>query len=164
MSQTTERDGVPPSAPTRSHDVPGTGLSRPIQEHLGRELRTTYNADAPDKPAYLGDPVLPVLLPGDEEDVDVGHLAPPRFARLVTPRVGIPPDCSRARSGRHAEPIAHHVRFARRDGVVVERRHHPVQVVPRDPLPVAVESRQPEPVRVRIHVAIRPGTNVAVNP
>ena len=38
----------------------GAGLPRPIQEHLGQQLRTTYNAEAASKPAYLGDPVLPL--------------------------------------------------------------------------------------------------------
>jgi hypothetical protein len=47
-------------APPPGEDAAGAGLSRPIQEHLGRELRTTYNAEAPEKPAYLGDPVLPL--------------------------------------------------------------------------------------------------------
>ena len=46
--------------------VPGAGgsdeerprLDRPVQEHLGQQLRTTYHALA-DKPAFLGDPALP---------------------------------------------------------------------------------------------------------
>ena len=36
----------------------GAVLPRPIQEHLGQQLRTTYNAEMPEKPTYLGDPVL----------------------------------------------------------------------------------------------------------
>ena len=33
-------------------------LPKPIQEHLGRQLRSAYNAQA-EKPAFLGDPVVP---------------------------------------------------------------------------------------------------------
>jgi hypothetical protein len=33
-------------------------LPRDIREHLGRQLRSAYNADA-EKPAYLGDPAVP---------------------------------------------------------------------------------------------------------
>jgi hypothetical protein len=33
-------------------------LPKPIQEHLGRQLRSTYNAEA-DRPAFLGDPAIP---------------------------------------------------------------------------------------------------------
>lgn len=44
------------------NQVPGkpaqAGLSRPLQEHLGQQLRTTYDA-AVEKPAFLGDPALP---------------------------------------------------------------------------------------------------------
>jgi hypothetical protein len=34
------------------------GLTKPVQEHLGHELRSVYNQMA-DKPRYLGDPALP---------------------------------------------------------------------------------------------------------
>jgi hypothetical protein len=34
-------------------------LPRPLQEHLARELRSTYHATE-DKPAFLGDPAIPV--------------------------------------------------------------------------------------------------------
>ena len=34
-------------------------LPRPIQEHLGQQLRMRYR-QAEDKPAYLGDPALPI--------------------------------------------------------------------------------------------------------
>lgn len=37
--------------------IPGR-LAKPVQDHLGRELRAVYNQLA-DKPAYLGDPALP---------------------------------------------------------------------------------------------------------
>lgn len=47
-------------APTRSVDAEGAPslLDRPIQEHIGKELRSTYNVMT-DKPAFLGDPVIP---------------------------------------------------------------------------------------------------------
>lgn len=35
-----------------------TPLPRPVQEHLGRQLRAAYRAAEP-PPAYLGDPALP---------------------------------------------------------------------------------------------------------
>jgi hypothetical protein len=57
MSQPPERDEASPPEPAAGQDAT---LSRPIQEHLGKELRTTYRVEAPEKPAYLGDPVLPV--------------------------------------------------------------------------------------------------------
>ena len=64
MPDTPERDkapAVPPAdAPRSSPEQAGVGLPRPIQEHLGQQLRTTYNAETPEKPAYLGDPVLPL--------------------------------------------------------------------------------------------------------
>ena len=60
MSDTSEGDDTPLPGATSGQDPAGAGLPRPIQEHLGRELRTTYNAQAPEKPAYLGDPVLPL--------------------------------------------------------------------------------------------------------
>ena len=34
-------------------------LPRPVQDHLGRQLRATY-FETQDKPAYLGDPALPI--------------------------------------------------------------------------------------------------------
>jgi hypothetical protein len=36
-----------------------SSLSRPLQEHLARELRSTYHATE-EKPAFLGDPAIPV--------------------------------------------------------------------------------------------------------
>ena len=61
VSDTPERDDAPAAAPP---DAPpeqaGAGLPRPIQEHLGRQLRTSYNAETEEKPAYLGDPALPL--------------------------------------------------------------------------------------------------------
>jgi hypothetical protein len=39
-------------------DDPASSLARPIQEHLAQQLRTTYHVMA-DKPAFLGDPVVP---------------------------------------------------------------------------------------------------------
>jgi hypothetical protein len=38
---------------------PASGLPRPLQEHLARELRSTYHATE-EKPAFLGDPAIPV--------------------------------------------------------------------------------------------------------
>jgi hypothetical protein len=38
---------------------PASGLPRPLQEHLARELRSTYHATE-EKPAFLGDPTIPV--------------------------------------------------------------------------------------------------------
>ena len=64
MADTPEEDrarAVPPAdAPGGSPDQAGAALPRPIQELLGKQLRTTYSAETPDKPAYLGDPVLPI--------------------------------------------------------------------------------------------------------
>ena len=36
----------------------GSGLPRPLQEHLAQQLRSTYQATA-EKPAFLGDPAVP---------------------------------------------------------------------------------------------------------
>ena len=36
-----------------------TFLPRSVQEHLGQQLRSAYN-ELQEKPAYLGDPALPV--------------------------------------------------------------------------------------------------------
>jgi len=38
---------------------PARALPRPLQEHLARELRSTYHATE-EKPAFLGDPAIPV--------------------------------------------------------------------------------------------------------
>jgi len=40
---------------------PYSGLDKPVQEHLGKELRGIYNVVA-DKPAYLGESPLPAAL------------------------------------------------------------------------------------------------------
>ena len=40
-------------------DLSGTALPRPVQEHLAKELRAEYQLVA-DKPAFLGDPAIPV--------------------------------------------------------------------------------------------------------
>jgi hypothetical protein len=37
---------------------PGTPLPKNVQEHLGRQLRSTYNAKA-ERPTFLGDPAVP---------------------------------------------------------------------------------------------------------
>ncbi|GJD60410.1 hypothetical protein [Methylobacterium frigidaeris] len=44
-----------PSDPYENHDA---ALPQPVREHLGQQLRSTYNAEA-EKPDYLGDPGLP---------------------------------------------------------------------------------------------------------
>jgi hypothetical protein len=44
----------PGAAPERASSLP-----RPLQEHLARELRSTYHATE-EKPAFLGDPAIPV--------------------------------------------------------------------------------------------------------
>ena len=38
----------------------GLTLPRPVQEHLARELRAAY-VEKQERPAYLGDPSLPVM-------------------------------------------------------------------------------------------------------
>jgi len=38
---------------------PGSGLPRPLQEHLAQKLRSAYHELA-EKPAFLGDPAVPV--------------------------------------------------------------------------------------------------------
>ena len=49
----------PGSAPAPDPEAPvGSGLARPLQEHLGQQLRTTYQAMA-EKPAFLGDANVP---------------------------------------------------------------------------------------------------------
>ena len=42
-------------------DAPDNGLDKPVQEHLGKELRGIYNVVA-EKPAYLGESPLPAAL------------------------------------------------------------------------------------------------------
>jgi hypothetical protein len=37
---------------------PGSGLARPLQEHLAQKLRSAYHELA-EKPAFLGDPAVP---------------------------------------------------------------------------------------------------------
>lgn len=56
-------DTEAPSTPAVEPEPPrtdeaGSSLARPIQEHLAQQLRTTYHAMS-DKPAFLGDPVVP---------------------------------------------------------------------------------------------------------
>jgi hypothetical protein len=45
-------------APVAAAPATNPQLDRPIQDHLGRQLRSILNQVA-DKPAYLGDPALP---------------------------------------------------------------------------------------------------------
>jgi hypothetical protein len=64
MPDAPERDESPAVSPAEAAsagpEAAGAGLPRPIQEHLGQQLRTTYNVETAEKPAYLGDPVLPL--------------------------------------------------------------------------------------------------------
>ncbi len=62
MPDAPERDEgqAAPHAGASDAGEAGAGLPRPIQEHLGQQLRSTYNTETPEKPAYLGDPVLPL--------------------------------------------------------------------------------------------------------
>lgn len=65
MPDTPEPDRAPPvpsaaDAPGEGSDQAGAALSRPIQELLGQQLRTAYSAETADRPAYLGDPTLPI--------------------------------------------------------------------------------------------------------
>ena len=63
MAITPERDDGPTAsaadASEAGHEHLGSGLDRPIQELLGRQLRAAYGMMA-EKPAYLGDPGVPV--------------------------------------------------------------------------------------------------------
>jgi hypothetical protein len=43
----------------KDHDQPNAPLPQPVREHLGRELRAAY-IQKQEKPAYLGDPALPL--------------------------------------------------------------------------------------------------------
>jgi hypothetical protein len=45
-------------APAGRDEAAGPALARPLQEHLGQQLRTTYTA-LTDKPAFLGDAAVP---------------------------------------------------------------------------------------------------------
>ena len=62
MSDEHEKDETltpdPEHAPESGSGPANPGLAPPLQEHLGRQLRTAYHAMA-EKPAYLGDPAIP---------------------------------------------------------------------------------------------------------
>jgi len=47
-----------PTEPATGADEDEAGLPRPVQEHIGRQLRTAYNT-LEQKPAFLGDDALP---------------------------------------------------------------------------------------------------------
>lgn len=49
----------PTNLPTSANGHADLALPRPIQEHLARHLRAAY-VEQEDRPAYLGDPALPV--------------------------------------------------------------------------------------------------------
>ena len=59
MSDDREKEGATGSAETGAAPEPASALPRPLQEHLARELRSTYHATE-EKPAFLGDPAIPV--------------------------------------------------------------------------------------------------------
>jgi hypothetical protein len=73
----TDLDAAPPSRKTS-----GAGLARPVQEHLGRELRTAYHAMA-DKPAFLGDPALPVHVERHLQRIEAREKAHDRGVKAV---------------------------------------------------------------------------------
>lgn len=67
MENEPEDESRPP-IPTESSASEGAGgpvapLERPIQEHLGKQLRSTYNV-LTEKPAFLGDPAVPSQFDG----------------------------------------------------------------------------------------------------
>lgn len=55
MQDPHDKDGPPPGPPAGREGAP---LPKPVQEHLGRELRTTYHTEEA-KPAFLGDTGVP---------------------------------------------------------------------------------------------------------
>jgi hypothetical protein len=55
-----EAPAAPVDAVGPDSDKPSSSLPRPIQEHLGLQLRTSYNTVTAEKPAYLGDPAVPL--------------------------------------------------------------------------------------------------------
>ena len=59
MSDEREKDEASGSAAAGAAPEPASGLPRPLQEHLARELRSTYHATE-EKPAFLGDTAIPV--------------------------------------------------------------------------------------------------------
>ena len=59
MPDEREKDEASRNAGADAAPEPASGLARPLQEHLARELRSTYHATE-EKPAFLGDPAIPV--------------------------------------------------------------------------------------------------------
>jgi hypothetical protein len=60
MSDERDKDETSGAAePGAAPDRASSSLPRPLQEHLARELRSTYHATE-EKPAFLGDPAIPV--------------------------------------------------------------------------------------------------------
>ncbi len=70
------------TAPQPSRKGQAAGLARPVQEHLGRELRTTYHALA-EKPAFLGDPALPPHVERHLQRIDSREKAHDRGVKAV---------------------------------------------------------------------------------
>jgi hypothetical protein len=59
MSDERDKDEASGSAAPGAAPERASSLPRPLQEHLARELRSTYHATE-EKPAFLGDPAIPV--------------------------------------------------------------------------------------------------------
>jgi hypothetical protein len=59
MADERDRDEAPGSPEQGAAPERVSSLPRPLQEHLARELRSTYHATE-EKPAFLGDPAIPV--------------------------------------------------------------------------------------------------------
>ena len=59
MSDKRHEDEVSGSTDPGATHERASSLPRPLQEHLARELRSTYHATE-EKPAFLGDPAIPV--------------------------------------------------------------------------------------------------------
>jgi hypothetical protein len=59
MSDESKRDQASGEAAPDDASERASSLPRPLQEHLARELRSTYHATE-EKPAFLGDPAIPV--------------------------------------------------------------------------------------------------------
>jgi hypothetical protein len=56
---TSDRSDARPTEDRKERAGTGVALSRPVQEHLARQLRAAYY-ERQDRPAFLGDPALPV--------------------------------------------------------------------------------------------------------
>lgn len=59
-----------------------SGLARPIQDHLAQQLRTAYHAMS-DKPAFLGDPVVPAQFDQHIQRLEIREKAHDRGIQAV---------------------------------------------------------------------------------